>query len=429
MKKLTIQQKADQRRIEKTKTPAASREGDRIDKVVAQINKDLGGSGRVYRGAEIQSRDYSRRSSGIPSLDYILNGGLPRGGLVELGGEYSSYKTTVSLKACAEVQRTTKGAVAFVALEPFSKRWAREVGFFIPFSEKEAADPQTGELKPIDPYAEASQLELLRMEQAGITDPYKEISPFVLVQEERGDVALDAALQALRSNEFEIIVVDSLGVARSTKWLEEKEVQDSGDFPREAKMLGDYTARAVLALNIRYDASGQPSKDGTYSNQTTLIHLNHIVTQIGTQAHLPWKQYSIKGGKGSEHNHHAIVFLWKGSQLRTEGKDSATGKPYVYGQEIRCIALKSKLGPPFMEGAFHFYSQPYGSFTTGDVDTVRDLVGLAEIASVIKRSGAWYEYYDLKRQGRDKLEEAFRDPTHVEYLERLKEDVRAALRR
>ena len=199
--------------------------------LIGDINKRLGGRGRVFRGNQIQEKTYRRRIIGIPSLDYVLCGGPPCGGLIEIGGPYSSGKTTVAIHACAaqqmrdwETPPEDRKAIGWIALEPFSKGWTRENGFFIPYSEEEYVDQKTGEIRIVDPYVGASPLEKRRMEQMGIEDPYMEISPFVLVEEERGDAAFDAALDMLRSNMFSIIVVDSLGIAKSTKWLEEGDV-------------------------------------------------------------------------------------------------------------------------------------------------------------------------------------------------------------
>jgi RecA/RadA recombinase len=390
--------------------------GDRIDKIIKEVKAISGGQARIYRGSNIEQTVWKRRSSGIPSIDYITNGGYPKGGLIEFGGEYSTCKTTITLHACAHEQRTTKGAVAWIALEPFSKRWAREKGFFIPFSEELALDMETGEMVPLDSFANASELELFRMEQAGITDPYEEVSPFVLVQEERGDVALDMALKLIESNQFAIVVVDSLGVAKSTKWVEEGDVQSSDDFDRGPKMIGNYTARCLLLLNARYDENGDKCIDGDQRNETTVIHLNQITTAIGTQARAAHKVQTIKGGEGNKHNHHCIIFLSKGEELRVDvpGRGSV-----MYGREIRAIGLKSKLGPEQRKGSFDFYFNAFESFMPGDFDVVKDLIAHAIIAGVISQSGAWFDYEGERWQGRTKVEEFFRE--NIEWFEHLRD--------
>ena len=409
MKKLSIKQKREVRNKTIAKAPK-SKSADPMDQLISTINARLGGIGRVFTGDDIQEQQWQRRSSGIPSIDYVLNGGYPRGGLVEIGGEFSSGKSSIALEACAVEQRTEGGNIGWIALEPFSKRWARQRGFFIPFSEKPAIDLATGEMKALDSFDEATDLEKTRMEQAGITDPYTQVGgKFILVQEERGDTALSVALDMLRSNLFAIIVVDSLGIAKSTKWLEEQEVEDAGDFPREAKMIGDYTTRAVLALNGRYDDNNIKSNDGNHSIKTTLIHLNHIGTEIGSQAHAMHKKQRIKGGEGNKHNHHAILYLWKGQQERVEVGHGEEKRPYVYSQEVNVIGLKSKLGPQYMQSSFQFYLQDFGSFHMGDFDVVKDVVQLSLLAGIIDQSGAWYTYGETRAQGREAFEEMVRD--------------------
>lgn len=392
-KKLTIGQKREQRQAAKANVVVERKPGgDRIDALMAKLNKELDGIGRLHRGSEIEQRSYERRSTGIPSLDYCLGGGLPKGGVVEFGGEYSCGKTTACLHVCAHTQRTeravapTFGAVFWAAIEPFSKRWARENGYFIPFSERLVIDPETGEEKPLDPFAEASALELFRMEQAGITDPYEEITPFVLLQDERGDALLDAVVDAIRSNLFSVVVVDSLGLAKPSKWLEEQSVRDSSDFDRSAKMIGDYTARALLGMNGKFDENNMSAKDGLYPNQTSVINIQQIVTKIGTQARAPWNLQTIKGGEGSKHNHHAIMFFYKGQPKSVKVGDST----YVYGQELRMKCIKSKIGAPFRDGNVDFYFADYGAFRAGDFDVAADLLTLAVLAGTVQRSGSHY---------------------------------------
>jgi RecA/RadA recombinase len=419
-RKLTIAQKKAQRDQAKAahKATQPKEVGKRpLDKLVADINAELGGRGRVFLGADIRQREFARRSSGIPSIDFVLSGGLPIGGLVEIGGEYSTGKTTIALKMCAYDQQNVqwlkepadRKAIGWIALEPFSKRWAREVGFHIPYSEEETVDPVTGEVGRLDSWENASHLEQERLAALGI-GPYDSLGDFVLVQEERGDVALDIALKMLESNLFSIIVVDSLGVAKSTSWVDEKSVQDSNDFDRNAKMIGDYTTRACLKLNMRYDENNQPANDGKHFNETTLVHINQVVTAIGTQAMAPWKKFAIKGGEGNKHNHHAIIFLWKGQALQVEQQVGNLGKEkYTYGTTVQVITIKSKLGAPFLQGEYDFYFQPYGMFRPGDIDIAKDATTLGLQAGLIGRRGAWLDYAEGSHNGRPAFEQWLRD--------------------
>lgn len=369
-----------------------------VDEVAAQINKRLEGRGNVFTGSTLRDDIYERRSTGIPSLDYILHGGYAKGGVHEFGGEYSSCKTSIAIEALAENQRTENGGVAWIALEPFSKSYARKRGFFLPFSEEEVLNPNTGLMQPIDPFSRATALEKWHMEQAGITDPYEKKTDFLLVKESRGDVALDCAVDCIRSNAFAYVVVDSFGVAKSTKWVDESEVQDAGDFPREPKMIGDYTTKVLLAMNGRYDENNRLAKDGTEPNQTTVIHLNQIITVIGTQARAKHKTQAIKGGEGNKHNHHAIVFLSKGPDLEV---DDVHGKKYRYARPIRAITLKSKLGPDGLDSEFDYYLRDYGGVRAHAFDRVKDVATFATMRGIVQQSGSTYEMEGHKFRGKE----------------------------
>ena len=67
--------------------------------------------------------------SGCPSIDIALGiGGLPRGRVVEIYGPESSGKTTLSLHAIAEVQKTG-GIAAFIDAEhALDVNYARRLG-------------------------------------------------------------------------------------------------------------------------------------------------------------------------------------------------------------------------------------------------------------------------------------------------------------
>lgn len=377
-----------------------------LDKLVAELNTQLsaGFGGRVFLGGEIEEASKERRSWGIPALDYITNGGLPKGGLVEIGGEYSSGKTTTTIHACATAQRKEPHlAIGWVSLEPFSKRWARTNGLWLPFN------------RDNDKYEDASELELLRMEQLGITDPYEDngLGRVVLVRDERGDAALDVAVTMLKSNLFSIIVVDSFGVAKNTTWVEDKDVQASSDFPREPKMLSDYTARCLLALNRRYDENNVPSRDGKNTLQTTMIHLNQIGMAIGTQAYAPWKKYNMKGGEGVKHNHHIIVFLWKGDAL----SEKVGSETIHYAQRTKAITIKNKWGMPWLQSDYDLYYRDFDVFRQGDINVARSALTLGVMAGVVERTGAWYQIGEDRFQGQKPVEEFLREqPAILEWL-------------
>lgn len=403
--KQKLQDRAKAAVVAKAAAKAEAQPGDRIDLLLKTFQKQLGSSGTIYRGKDVVHQNGKRAPTGVPSLDYVLCGGPTEGSLIEICAPYSTGKTTLAIRTLIEAQTREWAKPAherrgqlWVALEPFSKRWARQLGFWIPFNEDETVDPDTGELVKLDSFDDASPVELHRMAQLGIEDPYAEITPFLLVSTSLGDEALDMVVEAVRSNAFTHIVVDSLAVAKSTKWVEEKDVRAHEDFPREARMINDYTTRCMLMLNKRYDAVGNESPTGTFPNRTVVLNLNQVSVNIGTQARAAHNKYTSKGGEGKKHNLHAMVFMDRKEVLSYEGKGGTTIR---YGQRINLICTKSKVGVPWRSADLNMYFDDFEDIMKGDVDVMGSAFNIGLVLGVIASSGSFYSYGDRKVQGRE----------------------------
>jgi recombination protein RecA len=114
-----------------------------LDMALRQIEKQFG-KGSIMKLGENPQLQVETVSTGILALDIALGiGGYPRGRIIEVYGPESSGKTTVSLHAIAEVQRSG-GTAAFIdaehALDP---AYARNLGVNI--DELLLSQPDTGE--------------------------------------------------------------------------------------------------------------------------------------------------------------------------------------------------------------------------------------------------------------------------------------------
>lgn len=382
----TVGQKKKERDAAMAAAPTI-RTGDRVTNTVASIQKRLGADGSVRLMNQIPAlANTPRRSTGIPSLDYLLGGGLPMPGQIEFGGPMSVGKSLLAMQAMKYAQRHEKRPCLWLALEPYSISWMRQVGLWIPFSETEVYNTETGEMEPADPFAKATEVELERIQELGIEDVYSwdPYPPIYLMQGVFGDACLQAVVDALYSNEFAIIVVDSLGMAKSEDWVSEKGTQDASDFDRSVKLIGNYTARVQLAQNQWYDENNNPSGQGTRSNQTTVINLQQIIVNLGSQSHSPWAQMTIKGGEASKHNHHSInAFLQS-----TPYYDKETGDDKVrVGHKLNMRNLKSKIGVPYRGSELDVYTQRHGPFLPGDVDVAKDAIALGLHVGVLTKQG------------------------------------------
>ncbi|KKW40231.1 MAG: recA protein [Candidatus Peribacteria bacterium GW2011_GWC2_54_8] len=98
-----------------------------IKAALAQIEKQYG-EGAIMKMDEHALRDIPKFSSGSPSLDLALGGGIPEGRIIEIFGPESSGKTTLSLHAIAEVQKKG-GRAAFIDAEhALDVQYAKRIG-------------------------------------------------------------------------------------------------------------------------------------------------------------------------------------------------------------------------------------------------------------------------------------------------------------
>ncbi|MCB9834616.1 recombinase RecA [Candidatus Nomurabacteria bacterium] len=175
-----------------TKDPAKSKA---IDMALEQIERQFG-SGAIMRFGQGQKVQVETFSSGSLNLDEALGGGLPKGRIIEIYGPESSGKTTLSLHAVAEVQKSG-GTAAFIdaehALDP---EYASKIG--VKLDELLISQPDNGEqaLEICETLVRSAAVDLVVVDSVAALVPKAEIDGLM------GDshVGLQARLmsQALR---------------------------------------------------------------------------------------------------------------------------------------------------------------------------------------------------------------------------------------
>ncbi len=110
------------------KSPVNATAQDKLNAVLSQIRKEFGASAIMKMG-EVETQDVPVISTGAFSLDLALGvGGVPRGRIIEIFGNESSGKTTLSLHIAANAQKQG-GIVAFVDAEhALDIGYARRIG-------------------------------------------------------------------------------------------------------------------------------------------------------------------------------------------------------------------------------------------------------------------------------------------------------------
>jgi len=179
-----------------TPTIATGDKAKAVEAAIAQIEKSHGKGAIMALGSQ-EHQNIPVISSGCIQLDMALGvGGFPRGRIIEVYGPESSGKTTLTLHAIAEAQKT-KGVAAFIDAEhAFDASYARRLGVNI--DNLLVAQPDTGEqaLDIVETLVRSGGVDIIVVDSVAALVPQAEING------EMGDshVGLQARLmsQALR---------------------------------------------------------------------------------------------------------------------------------------------------------------------------------------------------------------------------------------
>ncbi len=146
-----------------------------LETAISQLEKSFG-KGTVIKMGENPKMNVSAVSTGSIALDIALGvGGLPRGRIVEVYGPESSGKTTLTLHAIAEVQKTG-GTAAFIdaehALDPV---YAKNLG--VDIDNLLVSQPDSGEqaLEICDALVRSGAVDIVVIDSVAALVPQQEI--------------------------------------------------------------------------------------------------------------------------------------------------------------------------------------------------------------------------------------------------------------
>ena len=155
------------------KTPEEKQKA--LETAISQIEKNFG-KGTIIKMGENPKMNVSSVSTGSISLDMALGiGGLPKGRIVEVYGPESSGKTSLTLHAIAEVQKTG-GQAAFIdaehALDPV---YAKNLG--VDIDNLLVSQPDSGEqaLEICDALVRSGAVDIIVIDSVAALVPQQEI--------------------------------------------------------------------------------------------------------------------------------------------------------------------------------------------------------------------------------------------------------------
>lgn len=184
-----------------------------------QITKQFG-DGSIMKLGDAKKVDVELLQSGSLSLDIALGGGYPKGRIIEIYGPESSGKTTLTLHAIAEMQKSG-GTAAFIDAE-------------------HALDPAYARKLGVD------------------TDN------LLVSQPDNGEQALEIAETLVRSNAVDLIVVDS--VAALTPQAEIDGDMGDSHMGLQARLMSQALRKLTAIIN---------------KSKATVIFINQIRMKIG----------------------------------------------------------------------------------------------------------------------------------------------------
>jgi recombination protein RecA len=312
---------------------------------------------RVQSAVEVETLKQQTPSIG---LNMALKGGLGYGRQILVWGNKSAGKSSFCLQMIAEAQKDGKVCAWIDAEQSYSQEWAERLG------------------------VDSSKL---------IYSSAKTVNDMV-------DVA-----QQLMEAGVDMIVVDSISALLPAIYFEKdstelKKLEDTKQIGAEAK---DMT-HAVKMLN--------------YANKNTLLVLiSQQRNQFGSMhaSHIP------TGGMAVKFFSSTVIKLWSSEAEANAIKAGIkVGDKIIeqrVGRPVNWIIDYNKLGPPNLSGQYDFYYQ--GEYV--GVDSVGEVLDVAEQHGAIEKGGAWYTIEGERFQGRAKAVAWLRE--NPEMVEKLKNKI------
>lgn len=302
-----------------------------LEETLRAIEKQYG-KGSIMKLGDRATVEVDSISSGSLSIDMALGvGGYPKGRIIEIYGPESSGKTTLALHAIAEVQKRG-GKAAFIDAEnAIDPTYARNLGVLI--------------------------------------------DDLILSQPDSGEQALEITEMLIKSEAFDLIVIDSVAA-----------------LVPQAELDGEMSD-AHVGLQARLMSKAMRKLAGHMNrSSTTVIFINQLREKIGIMFGNP---ETTPGGK-------ALKFY---ASIRIDVRKSEAIKQgsEIQGNKVNVKVVKNKVAPPFKTAIIEII---YGE----GISKTGELIDIGVEHDIIAKAGAWFSYKGEKiGQGRESVRQFLKD--------------------
>jgi len=288
-----------------------------LKETIDDIKKEFG-EGAIMRLKDVEAVNIDAIPTGSFFLDMALGiGGLPRGRVIEIYGPESSGKSTLALHCAAEAQKRG-GVAAFIDAE-------------------HALDPD---------YAK----------KLGVN-----VEELFISQPDSGEQGLQIVESLVRSNQVDIIIVDSVAALTPKREI--------------AGEIGDQH----IGLQARLMSQGLRKLSSIAAkSKTIVVFLNQTRMKIGIRFGNP---ETTPGGLALKFYSSVRIRLGRRAQIK-QGEE-------IIGSRIKAKIVKNKVAAPFKTAEFDIY------YNEG-ISYLADLINAGLTFEIIKKSGSWFNYGGVK---------------------------------
>lgn len=291
------------------------------------------------------------------SMNRALGGGFAFGRQVLLYGNKASGKSSFCLELVANAQAQGKSCVWMDAEKTFSPEWAQRLGV------------DTDNLL-VEQVSDAPRL-------------VKDVANYMTAG-------------------VDLIIVDSISSIVPMSYFEKDSIDLKG--LEASRQIGSNAKDLAEAVKIWNQAN---------EGGTLLVLISQVRNKLGSM----YVSQEPTGGFAPRFFSSTVIRLFSSESMKQARVGDIQVGDYVFsepvGREVTWTIDANKTGKPFQQGSYDFY---FAGDEVG-IDRIADTIDEASKYGIIEHKGAWFNYGELKWQGREKVIQHFKSlPDDYEIL-------------